>query len=123
LERPRKGQSSCLRDSKPGSRAIIYQVHDDQRIVALFDITSDPYRHDDWRYMASGYYIPVPRPISRARLLADDELAPIFGHLQGRRWLPDEAQRAVTRLLLDEGGFAGDELPPHAGDKRKGART
>lgn len=114
LDRPVDGSSSCLRDSRPGSRAVIYQVHRDQKVVALFDVVSDPYRDRDWGWMADGHYTPVPQPISRERLLADPALELVFANLQGRRWLPDEAQRALAKLLQADGGFKDRELPPHA---------
>lgn len=114
LDRPIDGSSTCLRDSRPGFRAVIYQVHRDQKVVALFDVMSDPYRDRGWGWMADGHYTPVPHSISRERLLADPALEPVFANLQGRRWLPDEAQRALTKLLQAEGGFKDSELPPHA---------
>lgn len=113
LHRPVDGSSSCLRGFGPGDRAVIYQVHHDQGIVALFDAAGKAYPDPDWGWKADGHYTPVPNPISREMLLADPVLAPIFDKLQGRRWLPDDqVQHALTALLQDHGRFPNDRLPP-----------
>lgn len=76
-----EGWSSCLRDSEPGSRAVIYRVHSDQGIVALFDIEKPAKADRDWGYGTEGYFTQVKPAISRAKLLADPTLEPIFRHI------------------------------------------
>jgi hypothetical protein len=95
----REGWSSCLRDSEPGSRAVIYRVHSEQGIVALFDIEGWPTPDRDWGYGAEGYFTPIKPAISRARLLDDPALEPVFQHIQGRRRLPATAQAALAELI------------------------
>jgi hypothetical protein len=122
LDRPQPDSgSSCLRDTAPGSRAVIYQVHRDQALVALFDATDVPRRDRDWGWYTNGHYEPIPNPIPRDKLLADDVLGPVFKNLFGRRHLDRNAQHAISELLRREGGFQGG-LPPHILERAESPR-
>jgi hypothetical protein len=112
LDQPRNQGSSCLRDTTPGSRAVIYQVHRDQALIAIFDATDVPERDRDWGWYTNGHYEPIPNPIPRDRLLVDPVLRRVFANLFGRRHLDRNAQHAMSELLAKEGGFP-DGLPPH----------
>lgn len=101
--------SSCLRDSRPGTRAVIYRATNEQGIVALFDVGEYPRPDQQWRWYADGYAHLLPQPISRDELLEDDALRDVFLHIQGRRRLPPRAQRALQRLL--EARYDDDRLP------------
>jgi hypothetical protein len=101
--------SSTLRDSGPGTRAVIYRSHEDQAIVAMFDVGEDPEEDPDWRWYADGWIHVLPKPIPREQLLSSPELERVFSHLQGRRRLPASAQQALLPLL--EAQYADHELP------------
>ncbi len=60
---------------------MIYRVHSDQGIVALFDIEKPAKADRDWGYGTEGYFTQVKPAISRAKLLADPTLEPIFRHI------------------------------------------
>lgn len=109
-EQEGEGWSSCLRDSEPGSRAVIYRVHSEQGIVALFDVEEWPKADREWGYGTDGYFIPIKPAISRAKLLADAALEPVFRHIQGRRRLPAAAQAALAEMIEKE---TGERLPDH----------
>lgn len=113
-----EGWLSCLRDSAPGSRAVIYRVHSEQGIVALFDIEKGPKQDRDWGYGTNGYFTPIKPAISRAKLLADPVLEPVFRHIQGRRRLPTAAQAALAELIEKE---TGERLPDHSLTRRSRA--
>jgi hypothetical protein len=110
-----EGWSSCLRDSEPGSRAVIYRVHSEQGVVALFDIEKWPKQDREWGYGTDGYFAPIKPAISRAKLLADPVLEPVFRHIQGRRRLPAGAQAALAELIEKE---TGERLPDHSLTRR-----
>lgn len=93
------GYSSCLRESRPGSRAVVYRASEDQGIVALFDVGEHPQEHPTWRWGAHGHYHILPQPVTRAELLNDDDLRDVFLNIQGRRRLPPRAQRALLPML------------------------
>jgi hypothetical protein len=107
--------SSCLRDSRPGSRAVIYRASHEQGIVALFDVGEYPRPDPTWRWYAEGHAHVLPRPISREALLEDEALRDVFLHIQGRRRLPPRAQQALLPLLksaYDDGKLPALELLP-----------
>ena len=106
---PQKRDSSCLRDSRPGSRAVIYRAHDNQGIVALFDVNGYPRPHEKWRWSVEGAFHGLERPISRDELLDNESLRPVFANIMGRRRLPPTAQRALSQLL--EARFPDHQLP------------
>lgn len=103
------GYSSCLRDSRPGSRAVVYRASDDQGLVALFDVGEYPQEDPTWRWGAHGHFHILPQPVSREELLADAHLRDVFLNIQGRRRLPPRAQIALLPML--EKRYPGGALP------------
>lgn len=101
--------SSCLRDSRPGSRAVLYRAQDDPSIVALFDVEGYPKPDPNWRWSVDGRFHLIDPPITRDELLAHEDLRPVFAHIIGRRRLPPGAQQALRPLL--EQRFADRQLP------------
>lgn len=111
LSEPVDGESSVLRDARPGSRGVIYRAHSDQKIVAIFDVESEAYWDDEFGYMARGHFMPLAKPIARADLLSNETLEPVFKHIQGRRRLPPPAQEAMAQLIQTVGKTP---LPHHS---------
>jgi hypothetical protein len=101
--------SSCLRTDGPGTRAVIYRAHEQQGIVALFDIGETPTPDEDWGYYARGHVHLLADPITRGELLEHPNLARVFGPIQGRRRIPASAQRPLAELLQRR--FDRGELP------------
>jgi hypothetical protein len=93
-------ESSCLRTDRPGTRAVIYQAHQHQGIVALFDVGTFPEPDNDWNYVVGGRVHMLKQPIDRNELLAVPELRGIFEHIQGRRRIPASAQEPLRDLLI-----------------------
>jgi hypothetical protein len=104
--------SSVLRDSRPGSRAAIYEIDDPASIIALFDVAGYPQPDERWRWVAPGSFYILTDPIPRDEIVADDDLRPIFTDLTSRRRLPPTAQTALGRLV--EQRLADGQLPPFA---------
>lgn len=93
------GYSSCLRDSRPGSRAVIYRASEDQGLVALFDVGEYPQEDETWRWGAHGHFHILPQPVPREELLEDEHLRDVFLNIQGRRRLPPRAQLALLPMI------------------------
>lgn len=91
--------SSVLRDSRPGSRAVIYRAEEPAEIVAMFDVFGYPEPNDKWRWVADGAFHILDEPIGRDELLAHDELRAVFAHVTSRRRLPPSAQAALRPLI------------------------
>jgi hypothetical protein len=106
-----KGGSSCLATDRPGTRAVIYRAHEDQGIVALFDVGADPKPDQQWGYYTQGRFHTLSQQVTRDELLEVSELAPIFRHIQGRRRIPSPAQRALGDLLKSR-FVSHNEAPP-----------
>jgi hypothetical protein len=111
LDKPKRGRSSCLRDSQPGTRAVIYRALNEQRLVAIFDVEGLPEWDRKFGWMARGKFVPLKKGVPRSALLADSVLEPVFRHIQGRRRLPPAAQEAVARLIVELGN---PPLPRHS---------
>jgi hypothetical protein len=90
---------SCLRESRPGDRLAIYRSHQEQAIVALFDVGTDPFWDDNFRWMSYGYLHVLPVGISREELLADPVLATVFERIQGRRRLTADESRVLANAI------------------------
>jgi len=105
--------SSVLRDSRPGSRAVIYRAESPAAIVAMFDVAGYPEPSDKWRWTAEGTFHILPEPVSRDELLTNDDLRAIFAQITSRRRLPPNARTALTPLL--ERRYATNELPLFGG--------
>lgn len=101
--------SSCLRDSRPGSRAAIYRAQEAPGIVALFDVAGYPKPDPKWRWSADGRFQFIDPPITRDELLSTEDLRPVFAHIMGRRRLPPSAQQAMRALI--EQRFGDHQLP------------
>ena len=101
--------ASCLRSDRPGTRAVIYRSHEEQGIVALFDVGLYPKESDDWGWWTEGYIHRVDPPITRVELLDNHELNRVFAHIQNRRRLPSGAQQAMASLLITR--FPNGQLP------------
>ena len=102
--------SSVLRDSRPGSRAVIYRAEDPAGIVALFDVSGYPEPDERWRWVADGEFHVLNEPITRTELMAIEELRAVFNDLTSRRRLPPGAQQALRPLI--EHRFPDQRLPP-----------
>ncbi|GAY10419.1 hypothetical protein [Pseudonocardia sp. N23] len=89
----------CLRSTVRGARAVVYRSGRDQGIVGVVDFTSDAVARADRGWEAAGVFRPVERPLSRAALLDDPVLGPVFAHLQSRRRLPEDVGRTLRELL------------------------
>lgn len=89
----------CLRSTTAGSRAVVYRAAVDQGILGVYDFLTDSYPRPDGGWAADGLLHRLEHPITRAELLADPDLAPVFTHIQGRRGLPDAAARRLEELL------------------------
>jgi hypothetical protein len=103
-------ESSCLRTDHPGTRAVIYQAHENQGIVALFDVCTLPEPNHDWNYTVTGRVHLLTEPIRREQLLEIPRLRSVFAHIQGRRRIPQAAQVALTELLLEH--LPRDKMAP-----------
>jgi hypothetical protein len=110
LDEAKDGWSSCLRDSAPGSRAVVYQALVAQAVVSLFDVEGQPEWDNEFGWMCWGRFIPIKPAISREELLGSPALDAVFLHIQGRRRLPADAQVALANLIED----SGQALPPHS---------
>lgn len=88
----------CLAGTAAGDRAVVYRTGPGGGVTALFVFTGPAEPHLGGRH-AAGVVVPVGRPVSRAELLADPVLAPVFRHLRGRRRLPPDAARRLVVLL------------------------
>lgn len=102
--------SSVLRDSRPGSRAVIYRAEDPAGIVAMFDVSGYPESDERWRWVADGTFHILDEPIARTELTALDELRAVFNDLTSRRRLPPGAQKVLQPLI--EHRFPDHRLPP-----------
>lgn len=102
--------AGCLAETERGDRAAIYRTTEDQGIVALFDFSTNAFRHPDFGYAAYGRPILLDTPVGRAELLTG-ELADVFDYIQGRRSLPPRAARALARKVCDLPPFAAIEDP------------
>jgi hypothetical protein len=113
-------RGSCLRESRPGDRLAIYRSHDDQAIVALFDVGTDPFWDDEFRWMTYGYTHVLAAPVRREELLADPALATVFERIQGRRRLTaDQGRRLGNAIALRQ---PAGRLPEFVKAKRNGPR-
>jgi hypothetical protein len=113
-------RGSCLRESRPGDRLAIYQSHEDQAIVALFDVGTDPFWDDDFRWMTHGYTHVLAVPVMREELLADPALAVVFERIQGRRRLTADESRTLENAIAVQ--QPSGRLPDFVKAKRKGPR-
>jgi hypothetical protein len=105
--------SSVLRDSRPGSRAVIYRAEEPAAIVAMFDVAGYPEPSEKWRWVADGAFHILDEPIGRDELMASDELRAVFAQITSRRRLPPNAQAALRPLI--EQRFADRRLPLFTG--------
>jgi len=101
--------ASCLRTDRPGTRAVIYRAHENQGIVALFDVGTEPAEDDEWGYYAQGRVHVLNPLVTRAELLERPELARVFAHIQGRRRIPAATHGPLRELL--ETRFDRGQLP------------
>jgi hypothetical protein len=101
--------TSALRTDWPGTRAAIYRSHERQGIVALLDIGTEPKEDRQWGWVVTGRLHILPKPITRAELLDEPTLAPIFARLQGRRRVPATAQLVLQRIIA--GRYHDGQLP------------
>ena len=91
--------SSSLSSAAPGTRGVIYCSTRDQGIVGLFDFASSAEKHPDLNWTAYGLPQLLDVPITRAELLADEHLHPVFRHIRGRRGLTPDASARLHELL------------------------
>ncbi len=89
----------CLRSTRAGSRAAVYRTGPDGGVAALVDFTADAVASSRGGWVAEGVVHLLDSPLTRPILLADDVLGPVFGHLRGRRRLPEPAARRLGGLL------------------------
>ena len=104
LDSPQKApgvltSACCLRSTVAGDRAVVYRTMADQGIVGIYDFLSDAERHPDRGWAAVGVLHQVDPYLPRADLLADENLARVFAHIQGRRTIPVPAARRLMGLL------------------------
>lgn len=97
---------SCLRSTRAGDRAVIYQSRGDQAIVSVFDFYTDAFPHPDLRWTGWGRATELGAPISRDVLLVDPILEKDFRHIMGRRSLSPTAARRIAEIA--------DDWPPRA---------
>ena len=86
----------CLRTTAAGDRAVVYRTGPGGGVVALADAVTEARARVEGGWWAPFVVHRLAVPLSRADLLADDLLAPVFRHLRGRRRLPADA---AGRLL------------------------
>lgn len=86
----------CLRSTVAGTRLVVYRTGADRGVAAVLDVTSvtaDPVPTAHGTLHALESYLP------REHLLADRDLAPVFGPLRSKRRLPDAAADRLRELL------------------------
>lgn len=106
------GMAGCMAGTEAGSRAAVYQTREDQGIAGFFDFSSNALRRPaDLGFGAFGRPVPLAEPISREVLLSDPALQDVFQRIQGRRWLPAAAQRALSSLVDPPPPFATLDEP------------
>ena len=89
----------CLRTTRGGSRAAVYRTGPGGGVAAFFDFTADAEARPDGGWAAEGVVHLLDRPLTRADLLADAVLGPVFRHLRGRRTLPASAAARLGGLV------------------------
>src|SRR3954466_1524464 len=103
---------NCLSSTEPGSRAAIYQTR--EGITAMWDFSGPalPVEGSTAR-MAAGIYRPLPRPITRAELIADQALTQRFKSMVAKGALTRDQGQAIDRLVRRDGLPCGVRfLPP-----------
>ncbi|MEQ3550611.1 hypothetical protein WIS52_09035 [Pseudonocardia nematodicida] len=88
----------CLRTTVRGDRAVVYRTGPGGGVVAVADALADARPRPDGGWWAPVAVHRLASPLSRAELLADEELAPVFRHLRGRRRLPAGAAARLAEL-------------------------
>ena len=107
----------CLRGTTAGSRAAVYRTRADKGIAGFFDFSSDAFAHPDLGWPAFGRPVPLPAPVPREAVLRNPTLEKAFRHIQGRRWLPPDAQDSFAQLVGPPPPFAArDEALPAPGE-------
>ncbi|HEY0814174.1 MAG TPA: hypothetical protein VGE11_12905 [Pseudonocardia sp.] len=90
----------CLRSTRAGARAAVYQTGRDGAVAAFVDFTADAEARPGSSWAAAGVVHLLDSPLPRSVLLGDDLLAPVFRYLRGRRGLPEPAARRLMDLLM-----------------------
>ncbi|MCE3551524.1 hypothetical protein LWC33_08665 [Pseudonocardia sp. RS11V-5] len=89
----------CLRSTRAGDRAAVYRTGAGGGVVALVEFTTDAEPRAEGGWHAGAVVRPLPHPLPRPVLLADELLGPVFRHLRTRRRLPEAAGERLTALL------------------------
>jgi hypothetical protein len=91
--------SSSLSSTRAGTRGVIYRTTADQGVVGVVDFASDATEHPDLGWTAYGVPQLLDEPITRAEMLADPLLRPVFAGIRGRRAVPTAASGRLDELV------------------------
>lgn len=98
---------NCAPDTRPDERAIVYERHLGAGIVCAFDFRSKPMQRTiDFGpnegapyWVAWGVAEPLPQPVSRAELVADPALRPVFDRPSQTARLPESVAARIEELV------------------------
>lgn len=108
---------SCLADTQPGDRAVVYEKGPEGNgLVGVFDFNDRPMPNERWGRLAPGLFTPLPATVPRARLVARDApraVRDLFSNVQGgKRRLAPAVAEAILGLTGDLPDFAWRPIPP-----------
>jgi hypothetical protein len=97
--RPGAVHACCLRTTVAGARAVVYRTGSDRGIAGVLDFGADAAPRPQGGWAAPGTLVLLDRPLTRAELLADEDLHAVFASLRSRRSLPGPAARRLAELI------------------------